>query len=106
MPQTPTQGWASKIAYLAAHHVTWPRVAAAAFFALAFITYRLLAERARRRTIVAILAAAPAGTVVIQKRGPAGPPLRIWVGDGLRPVSATLVIVIARLRRHLSGGSR
>jgi hypothetical protein len=106
MPQTPPQGWASKIAYLAAHHVTWPRVAAAAFFALAFITYRLLAERARRRTIVAILTTAPAGTVVIQKRGPAGPPLHIWVGDGPRPVPPILMIMIARVRRFLPGGSR
>ncbi|MET8684958.1 hypothetical protein ABZV77_12145 [Streptomyces sp. NPDC004732] len=47
---------------------------------------RLLAERSRRRTLLAITVQAPPGTVVAQERGPGGPSMWIQVGGGAAPL--------------------
>jgi hypothetical protein len=41
----------------------------------------LLAERQRRATLLALVRAAPAGSVVVQERGRGGPAMGIWVGS-------------------------
>ncbi len=41
---------------------------------------RLLAERSRRKTLVAVTARAPAGTYLVQARGAGGPALWLRVG--------------------------
>lgn len=43
---------------------------------------RLLVERARRRTLVAVTTRAPAGTQVVQQGGAGGPAMWITVGSG------------------------
>ncbi|WP_157869121.1 hypothetical protein [Streptomyces atriruber] len=47
---------------------------------------RLLAERSRRRTLLAIAVQAPPGTVVAQERGSGGPRVWIRVGGGAAPL--------------------
>jgi hypothetical protein len=65
----------------AAHVVAWPCTAA---ILVVTAIYRLLAERARRKTLVDLVSHAPAGTVVVMEKGPGGPAMWIRVGDGLR----------------------
>ena len=43
--------------------------------------YRLLAERERRKTLVALALRAPGGTVVFVDKGPGGPAMWLTVGD-------------------------
>ena len=42
--------------------------------------YRLLAERARRKTLVELVAHAPVGTIVVMEKGPGGPAMWVRVG--------------------------
>lgn len=50
--------------------------------ATAVAGYRLLAERQRRKTLLALASRAPAGTVVFVDKGPGGPAMWLTVGDG------------------------
>jgi hypothetical protein len=59
--------------------LAWPY--AAAVLAVT-ATYRLLAERARRKTLVDLVSRAPGGTIVVMEKGPGGPAMWIKVGDG------------------------
>jgi hypothetical protein len=87
MTRLGTGGWAlaGAGAAAAAHVLAWPytvvMVAAAA-------GYRLLAERARRKTLVALVTQAPGGTIAIMDGGPGGPAMWLRVGDGPKPVTA------------------
>jgi hypothetical protein len=63
----------------AVHVLAWPYSAAVLAVTAA---YRLLAERARRRTLVELVSRAPAGTIVVMEKGPGGPAMWIKVGDG------------------------
>jgi hypothetical protein len=49
---------------------------------LAVLGYRLLMERARRRTLIKFSRSAPAGTILVQDEGPGGPASWLRVGDG------------------------
>lgn len=50
---------------------------------------RLLAEQQRRRTLLALVANAPEGTVVMQQDGPDGQAMRVTFGRAsTRPVSS------------------
>lgn len=50
---------------------------------------RLLVERARRRTLVAVTTRAPAGTQVVQGGGSGGSAMWISVGSGATAVSGS-----------------
>jgi len=102
MPAAP--GWTA--ALLAAHTVSWQAVVIVVGAMLAGLAYRLLAERARRKTLLAALRA-PARTVVILGDGPGGPPMWVRVGDAPPPARPEPVIWVchqsaepARSRRH------
>ena len=69
----------------AAHVLAWPYTAAVL---AATVGYRLLAERARRKTLVALVTRAPAGTIAIMDSGPGGPAMWLRVGDGPKPPTA------------------
>ncbi len=62
----------------AIHVLAWPYTAV--ILAAAAI-YRLLAERARRKTLVDLVSHAPAGTIVVMEKGPGGPAMWVRVGD-------------------------
>jgi hypothetical protein len=77
----------------AAHVLAWPYTAA--ILAVTAI-YRLLAERARRKTLVDLVSRAPAGTIVVMEKGPGGPAMWVRVGDGLQfPPRAEVCITVA-----------
>jgi hypothetical protein len=63
----------------AVHVLAWPYTAAV--LAVTAV-YRLLAERARRKTLVDLVSRAPAGTIVVMEKGPGGPAMWVKVGDG------------------------
>jgi len=65
----------------AVHVLAWPYTAA---ILAATAVYRLLAERARRKTLVDLVSRAPAGTIVVMEKGPGGPAMRVRIGDGLQ----------------------
>jgi hypothetical protein len=75
---------ASAGALTAVHVLAWPYTAAMLVLAAG---YRLLAERARRKTIVDLVTHAPGGTIVIMDGGPGGPAMWVRVGDDPRPLS-------------------
>jgi hypothetical protein len=54
--------------------------------AAAVAGYRLLAERQRRKTLLALASQAPVGTVVLVDKGPGGPAMWLTVGDGNQDV--------------------
>jgi hypothetical protein len=49
------------------------------------IGYQLLRERARRKTLVAIIECAPSGTTVLVEDGLSGATMRLRVGDKSTP---------------------
>jgi hypothetical protein len=59
------------------HVVAWPYTAALLTLRAA---YRLLAERARRKTLMDLVSHAPVGTIVVVDKGPGGPAMGIRVG--------------------------
>ncbi len=63
----------------AVHVLAWPYTAAVLVVTAA---YRLLAERARRKTLVDLVSHAPADTIVVMEKGPGGPAMWIRVGGG------------------------
>jgi hypothetical protein len=74
--------WAAASAGVAAVHVlTWPYTAAVLAVTAVF---RLLAEQARRKTLVELVSHAPPGTIVVMEKGPGGPAMWVRVGDGLQ----------------------
>lgn len=75
----------------AVHAATWWTALTVAGVTLAVLIYRLLAERARRKTLEATFRA-PAGTVVALGRGPAGPSMLVLVGEEERPGQQDAVI--------------
>ncbi len=78
---TLTAGWwaVASTGATAVHVLTWPYSAAVL---AATAVYRLLAERARRKTLVELVTHAPTGTIVVMEKGPGGPAMWIRVGDG------------------------
>jgi hypothetical protein len=63
----------------AVHVLAWPYTAVVL---VATAVYRLLAERARRKTLVDLVSRAPTGTIVVMEKGPGGPAMWVKVGDG------------------------
>ena len=84
---------------LAAHVLSWWSAAAMVIVIFGILLYRLLAERARRKTLQSTYRYAPAGTVVVQGEGPGGPPMWIQVGAGPRP-EPPVTIVLQRIQRR------
>jgi hypothetical protein len=78
---------------LAAHVLTWWSAVAMVIVIFGILVYRLLAERARRKTLESTYRYAPAGTIVVQGEGPGGPPMRIRVGEGPRPEPAATIVL-------------
>ena len=78
-----TGGWAAVASAGTAtvHALTWPYAAAVLAVTAA---YRLLAERARRKTLVDLVSHAPVGTIVIMEKGPGGPAMWVRVGGDLQ----------------------
>jgi hypothetical protein len=74
-----------RVAFLAAHAVSWWAVAGVVAVMFGILLFRLLAERERRKTLETTYRYAPAGTVVELGDGPGGPPMCIHVGEGHRP---------------------
>ena len=63
----------------AVHVLAWPYTAVVL---VVMAAYRLLAERARRKTLVDLVSRAPAGTIVVMGKGPGGPAMWVRVGGG------------------------
>ena len=61
----------------AVHVLAWPYTAAVL---AVVVVYRLLAERARRKTLVDLVTRAPAGTIVVMEEGAGGPAMWVRVG--------------------------
>jgi hypothetical protein len=76
-----TGGWgaAASAGASAVHVLAWPYTAVVLVVTAA---YRLLAERARRKTLVDLVSHAPADTIVVMEKGPGGPAMWIKVGSG------------------------
>jgi hypothetical protein len=74
-------GWLAVISVgvAEAHVLAWPYTAVV--IAVAAV-YRLVAEQARRKTLVELLSRAPTGTIVVMEKGPGGPAMWVKVGDG------------------------
>jgi hypothetical protein len=66
---------------VAVHLLAWPYTAVVLTVT---VVYRLLAERARRKTLVDLVSHAPTGTIVVMEKGPGGPAMWVRVGDGLQ----------------------
>ena len=79
-PRFPLDRWtvASTGAVAVVHVLAWPYTAAVL---AATTTYRLLAERVRRKTLLELVTHAPSGTIVIMESGPGGPAMWVRVGD-------------------------
>ncbi len=75
-------GWAVEGAAVALRVIPW----SGCCVLLVVGVMRLLAERSRRRTLLAITVQAPPGTVVAQERGSGGPSMWIRVGGGTAPL--------------------
>ena len=60
--------------------LAWPYTAVVLVVTAA---YRIVAERARRKTLVDLVARAPAGTIVVMGKGPGGPAMWVRVGGEL-----------------------
>ncbi|MGD6757270.1 hypothetical protein [Streptomyces sp. BH105] len=75
---SPVRGWVVEWAALGLHALPW----SACSVLLIAAVVRVLAERSRRKTLVAITTQAPPGTVVTQARGAGGPRMEIHVGSG------------------------
>lgn len=81
----PHRGWLEGATLSAVHVLSWPGACAVIVTVFGILVYRLLAERARRKTLEATYRYAPAKTVVVQDAGPGGPAMWIWVGEGEWP---------------------
>ncbi len=70
----------------AVHVLAWPYTAAVLGVTA---IYGLLAERARRRTLVDLVSRAPAGTIVVLEKGPGGPAMWVRIGSELQCYAAS-----------------
>ncbi|MFJ4681950.1 hypothetical protein [Streptomyces sp. NPDC088789] len=70
------QGWVVDGAALVPFLVPWSACCVPVLWGV----LRLLAERSRRKTLLAVVTRAPRGTVVAQEGGIGGPRMRIEVG--------------------------
>ena len=61
--------------------LAWPYTAVVLMVTAA---YRLLAERARRKTLADLVSHAPADTIVVMEKGPGGPAMWVRVGGDLQ----------------------
>jgi hypothetical protein len=104
MSSAPRTEWWVRIAPVLVRAVSWPVAAALAVSVLAQLTFRLLAEKARRRTLIDVLDHAPGGSVVFQEAGPGGPTMWVWVGDGLRPPPGEVRVFVEQRGHQLPGG--
>lgn len=84
----------------------WPGTCAVVGAVALTAVYRLLAEQSRRGLLLDIYLNAPAGTEVVQDDGPAGPAMRVRVGNGSRPGLGTTAGVLAGSVRSIAPGSR
>jgi hypothetical protein len=82
----PLGWWGSLLAAITDHALTWPQAVVALGVLLALLTYRLLTERARRKTLTELVERSPQGTIVLQERGAGGPAMRIKVGESPGPI--------------------
>ncbi len=100
-PMPPREGWLEHLVPVGARVITWattwPGACAGVSVVLVVLIYRLLAERQRRKTLLTTYLHAPGGTIVVQGEGPAGPPMWVWVGDGSRSVTPTVVVWVTPL---------
>jgi hypothetical protein len=85
------RNWLESVVPFAVHAATWWTALTVVGVTLAVLIYRLLAERGRRKTLEATFRA-PGGTVVALGKGPAGPSMWVWVGEGQRPGQQDAVI--------------
>ena len=99
MSAVPGRGWVERAAPIVAHAVSWWAAGAVIVVTFGILAYRLLAERARRKTLETTYRYAPAGTVLIQGEGPGGPAMWIEVGEGPRP-EQTMAVNGERELRH------
>jgi hypothetical protein len=74
--------WLSLAGPLVMHAASWPDLAGILVLLLALSAARLLAERARRKTLVQLVEGAPGGTVMMQGDGLGGPAMWVQVGAG------------------------
>jgi hypothetical protein len=74
-------GAAATVGAAASHVLAWPYTVAVLALRAA---YRLLAERARRKTLVDLVSHAPTGTIVVMEKGPGGPAMCIRVGGEIQ----------------------
>jgi hypothetical protein len=81
--------WALPEVVAVTHFVTWPKACFVVAAMICILGYRLLAERSRRATLVALCQHAPEGTVIVQGSGPGGPQVRVEIGDGPRMIRPT-----------------
>jgi hypothetical protein len=81
------RGYRLGIGVITMHVLPWPYTLVATAAAGAFLGYRLLAERARRQTVIALVERSPSGTVVFLEAGPGGPAMWVQVGAFPRPSS-------------------
>jgi hypothetical protein len=88
-----------------AHAASWPAACVMVAALLISLGYRLVAERARRRTLIETCAYAPGGTVILQKAGPGGPAMCVWIGDGQQD-SSVVALLAERRSRPRGAGSR
>jgi hypothetical protein len=63
------------------HVVSWPGLVGILVVVLAASVPRLLAERARRKTLIQFVERAPGGTVMMQGDGSGGPAVWVRVGN-------------------------
>jgi hypothetical protein len=83
MLKLPGGRWWSRASLAGAvHWLGWPGAAVVLAGTVLLAAYRLLAERARRKTLVDVVTRSPAGTVIIMEGGPGGPAMWIRVGNG------------------------
>jgi hypothetical protein len=101
----PYQGWLAGAVLSVVHVLSWPGACAAVVTVFGILVYRLLAERARRKTLETTYRFAPAKTVVVQDVGPGGPAMWIWIGEAERPQPPMILVDVShqrppRLRRR------
>jgi hypothetical protein len=84
----------------------WPGTCAVVGAVALTGVYRLLAEQSRRRLLLDICLNAPAGTEVVQDGGPAGPAIRVRVGNGSRPGLGATAGALAGSVRSIAPRSR
>ena len=73
--------WVRWVCLAVAHVVSWPGLLVILVLLPTILTFGLLAERARRRTLLELAERSPGSTVVMQAGGLGGPAMVVRVGD-------------------------